>query len=91
VLIPGPAAIFGTSKNPVAAKAFLDLLLSPEGQARIVKGDMHSADPRSASPAGAPPWSEVFARGLPWSEALLERIEADAAGLRTEFNRRVQR
>jgi iron(III) transport system substrate-binding protein len=91
VLIPGPAAILKTSHNPIAAKAFFDLLLSPEGQAVMVRGDMHSADPRVAGPEGAPSFGVLFEKAWPWSETFVEEIERGAEGLRSTFHQVVQK
>lgn len=68
VTIPGYAAIFASTRNPVAAKAFLDLLLSPEGQARMTRGRMFSVDPRQAGPHGEGNLDALLARALPWDE-----------------------
>lgn len=91
VLIPGPVGIFASARNPVAARAFEDLVFSPEGQAVMVKGDMHSPDARQPAPEGAPPWSEVLAKALPWSDDFLNDVERRAAELRATYNERVQR
>lgn len=91
VLIPGPVAIFSSTRNPRAAKAFEDLIFSQEGQKVMVAGDMHSPDARLNAPPGAPSWKEVSERALPWSPELLDRVEREATTLRSTFNERVQR
>ncbi len=74
VIVPGPVGILHGSPNPVAARAFVDLLLSPEGQAIVVeKGDMHGVDPRLEGPAGEPALEGLLQRSQPWSE---ERMRA---------------
>lgn len=90
VIIPGPAAILRGARNPVAARAVMDLLFSEKGQALMVKGDMYAVDPRLPSPAGAPPWPEAVSSALPWSEALAARIAARSAEIRDQFHRIVQ-
>jgi iron(III) transport system substrate-binding protein len=74
VVIPGAVAIFAGTPNPAAARAFVDLLLSPEGQALIVeRGDMHAVDPRLPGPGGLFPLEELLLRSQPWTE---ERLAA---------------
>lgn len=73
VVIPGYVATFAGSKNPVAAKAFIDLMLSREGQRAIVEiGDMNAADPALPGPRGERGLEELIATGMPWSEGLLQ-------------------
>jgi iron(III) transport system substrate-binding protein len=91
VIIPGPIALFKTTHNPQAAKAFADLVFSPEGQAAFVRGDMHSPDERQPAPEGAPTFHDLIEKALPWSEALIEGVEKDAPSIRATFNERVQR
>jgi iron(III) transport system substrate-binding protein len=52
ILIPGDVAILKDTTNPVAARAVVDLILSPDGQAlmRGVDGRMHAVDPRLPPP-----------------------------------------
>ena len=52
VVIPGFAGILKTSRHRHAAQAVIDVLLSEQGQALMVEGDMHAADPRLAGPRG---------------------------------------
>jgi iron(III) transport system substrate-binding protein len=49
-----PVAILSTARNPAAAKAFVDFLLSPEGQQMASDQGYLPADPRIAPPAGFP-------------------------------------
>lgn len=91
VIIPGPIGIFAGTKNPVAAKAFEDLIFSPEGQAVMVRGDMHSPDPRQSAPNGAPPWDELIGKALKWSPELIERVAENASEIRATFNAKVQK
>jgi iron(III) transport system substrate-binding protein len=73
VVIPGYVATFASSKNPVAAKAFIDLVLSREGQRAIVEiGDMNAADPTLPGPRGERNLPDLLATGMPWKPALLQ-------------------
>ncbi|MHB8879697.1 MAG: extracellular solute-binding protein, partial [Myxococcaceae bacterium] len=88
VIVPGYAAIFRSSRNPGAAKALEDLLLSPEGQDAIVKlGDMHAADPRVAGPRGEPGLAELLTRSQAWDEAALERGLTRGAEIKSAFSK----
>jgi iron(III) transport system substrate-binding protein len=49
-----PVAILSTSKNPVAARAFVDFLLSQEGQDLARAQGYIAAHPAVALPAGYP-------------------------------------
>ena len=49
-----PVAILSTAKNPTAAKAFVDFLLSPEGQQMAADQGYIPAHPDIALPAGYP-------------------------------------
>lgn len=49
-----PVAILSTTKNPDAAKAFVDFLLSEEGQTMALKQGYLAAHPKVAVPAGFP-------------------------------------
>ncbi len=49
-----PVAILSTTKNPEAAKAFVDFLLSKEGQELALKQGYLAAHPDVAPPAGFP-------------------------------------
>ncbi len=54
-----PAAILSTAQNPAAAKAFIDFLLSPEGQQLAADMGYLPAHPDIAPPAGFPPREEI--------------------------------
>ena len=88
VLIPGPVAIFQTTRNPVAAKALVDVLMSPEGQRIIVeKGDMHAVDPRLPGPRGEPGLEPLMSRAQPWSPELVERGLTRGGDIKELFSR----
>lgn len=57
--ITEPAAILSTAKSPEAAKAFVDFLLSKEGQELVAKQGNMPIDPQVAPPAGFPKLSEI--------------------------------
>lgn len=91
IVIPGPSAILSSTRNPVAAKALMELVFSAEGQALMVRGDMYAADPSEPPPPGAPPWAEVSTGTLAWSPERLARIGPRTADIRAEFHRVVQK
>lgn len=57
--ITEPVAILSTAKQPDAAKAFVDFLLSKEGQELVVKQGNMPIDPSITPPAGFPKLSEI--------------------------------
>jgi iron(III) transport system substrate-binding protein len=86
VTIPGYAAIFKSTRNPGAAKAFYDLLLSPEGQSAMVRiGLLHAADPRQPGPAKEPGIDALLARSQPWSEQFLDLGVTHGAEIKSAF------
>lgn len=92
VMIPGPVAIFKTTPNPVAAKALVDVLLSPEGQRIIVeKGDMHAVDPRLAGPRGQPGLETLMSRSQPWTPELMEKGLTRGGAIKELFSRAFSR
>jgi iron(III) transport system substrate-binding protein len=92
VLIPGPVAIFQTSRNPVAARALVDVLLSPEAQRLIVeKGDMHAVDPRLGGPRGQPGLDTLLARSQPWTPELLELGLTRGSAIKERFSKAFSR
>jgi len=54
-----PAAILSTAQNPEAAKAFIDFLLSPEGQQLAADQGYLPAHPDITPPEGFPPREEI--------------------------------
>lgn len=92
VVIPGPVAIFRSTRNAVAAKALVDLLLSAEGQRIIVeKGDMHAVDPRFEGPRGAPGLEELMTRSQPWTPELVERGLTRGGAIKEAFSKAFSR
>ncbi|MBL8957585.1 MAG: ABC transporter substrate-binding protein, partial [Myxococcaceae bacterium] len=86
VVVPGFVGIFQSSKNPVAARAVTDVLLSKAAQDLIVSpGDMHAVDPRLPGPRGERSSSELVKSSMPWSDALLDRGERDGAKVKGAF------
>ncbi|MCU0697542.1 MAG: ABC transporter substrate-binding protein [Myxococcaceae bacterium] len=86
VIVPGPVAVLSTSRNPIAAKAFIDVLLSPEGQ-RVIRelGDMHAVDPRQPGPRGLEGIEPLLTKSAPFDEALLDRGLAEGPALKARF------
>ncbi|WP_342377190.1 ABC transporter substrate-binding protein [Myxococcus stipitatus] len=88
VTIPGPVAILAKTPNPVAARAVVDVLLSPEGQRLIVEqGDMHAVDPRLAGPRGEPGVEVLLERTQPWTPELLRQGLVRGGALKESFSR----
>ncbi|MEM1265217.1 MAG: ABC transporter substrate-binding protein [Pseudomonadota bacterium] len=54
-----PVAILSTAQNPTAAKAFVDFLISPEGQQLAADMGYLPAHPDITPPEGFPPLSEI--------------------------------
>jgi iron(III) transport system substrate-binding protein len=54
-----PVAILSTARNPEAAKAFVDFLLSPEGQQLAADMGYLPAHPAITPPEGFPPLSDI--------------------------------
>lgn len=87
VVIPGPAAILSTSRNPLAARAFIDVMLSPEGQELIRSlGDMHAVDPRRAGPRELGNVEALLAKSAVFDEALLDRGLSSGVDVKTRFS-----
>lgn len=87
VVIPGPLAILSTSRNVPAARAFADVVLSPEGQ-RLIRelGDMHSVDPRQPGPRTSPAIDALLTKSAAFDDAFLERGLTDGAALKARFS-----
>ncbi len=67
-----PVAILSTAKNPDAAKAFVDFLISAEGQQLAADMGYLPAHPAIAPPEGFPPLSEIKLLDFDPAKALAE-------------------
>lgn len=67
-----PVAILKSSKNPEAAKAFVDFILSPEGQELARKQGYVPAHPEVALPPGYPARAEIRLMGFDAGKALAD-------------------
>ena len=76
-----PVAILSSANNPEAAKAFVDFLLSKEGQELAASQGYLAAHPEVAPPAGFPPRNEITLMPFDAAKAL-----SDADGNRDRFS-----
>ncbi len=76
--ISEPVAILANTKNPDAAKAFIDFLVSREGQEMAAAQGYMPAHPDVAAPAGFPALADIAILPLDPAEALAT-AEADKA------------
>ncbi|UZF92308.1 ABC transporter substrate-binding protein [Bosea sp. NBC_00550] len=76
-----PVAILKSTKNPEAAKAFIDFLLSKDGQELALKQGYVAAHPDVALPAGYPARSAIKLMSFDAAKAL-----ADEAAARKRFS-----
>lgn len=68
VLIPSPIAISATARNPDAAEAVVDFVLSQPGQKIMVEiGSFYPVRTDVAPPAGAPPLDTITTLDVDWS------------------------
>lgn len=67
-----PVAILSTAKNPDAAKAFVDFLISPDGQKLAADMGYLPAHPDVSPPEGFPPRSEIKLLDFDPAQALAE-------------------
>lgn len=67
-----PVAILRTARNPEAARAFVDFLISREGQELAARQGYLPADPAVAPPAGYPPRGEIAVMGFDPARALAD-------------------
>jgi iron(III) transport system substrate-binding protein len=79
--ISEPVAILKTTKNPALAKAFVDFLLSKDGQDMARKQGYVPADPQVPLPDGYPPRSAITLMKFDAAQAL-----ADAQANTKRFN-----
>jgi iron(III) transport system substrate-binding protein len=81
VSVPSPIAILKGTKNPDASKAFVDYVLSKEGQAFLVKQEVIPVREDVEPPRGQPPASQIKFLPIPYEWAaengamLRERFE----------------
>ncbi len=69
VVIPSPIAITAGAKNPGAAEAVADFIMSQAGQKMVVEiGSFYPARSDVDPPAGAPPLDTITAIGMDWDE-----------------------
>jgi iron(III) transport system substrate-binding protein len=89
ILVPSPIAITAHSGNPDAAKRIYDFMLSDAGQNALAQqGFMYSPFDHIAPPAGARPWSEVFATALVvWSPEYLHETREARETIKSTFSR----
>lgn len=86
VVVPGDVGIFASSRNPDAAKAFVDALYSREVQEVLVKtGGMHAVDPRVEAPAGVPSLEELLQKSAPWDDEVLQLGVREGAQVKAAF------
>ncbi|WP_204985671.1 ABC transporter substrate-binding protein [Microvirga pakistanensis] len=74
-----PVAILKTTKNPDAARAFVDFLLSREGQELALKQGYIAAHPAVALPAGYPPREQIKVMPFDAAKALADETANKAA------------
>ena len=67
-----PVAILSTARNPEAARAFVDFLLSPEGQQLAADQGYLPAHPDITPPQGFPPREQITLMRFDPSEALAD-------------------
>ncbi|ALM74483.1 ABC transporter substrate-binding protein [Thermococcus barophilus] len=81
VLIPSPIAILKTTKNPEAAKAFVDFLLSKDVQELLVQYGIIPARVDIAPPEGAPSIDKIPQIQIDW-----EKLSAQLEDIRNKFS-----
>lgn len=87
VTIPGYVALFASTRNPVAAKAFYDLLLSPEGQNAVVApGLMHAPEIHHAGPDHLGDTSWLLDHSRPWTPELVTWGVEKSASIKEAFS-----
>jgi iron(III) transport system substrate-binding protein len=74
-----PVAILKSTKNPDAARAFVDFLLSKDGQELALKQGYIAAHPAVALPAGYPVRDQIKVMGFDAAKALADEIKNKAA------------
>lgn len=71
-VVTEPVAIMSNSKNPEAAKAFVDFVLSPEGQQLVLEQGFLPADASLPVPQGFPPRDSIKLMPLDAAKALAD-------------------
>ena len=71
-IVTEPVAIMSNSKNPEAAKAFVDFVLSPEGQKLVLEQGFLPADASLPVPQGFPPRETIKLMPLDAAKALAD-------------------
>jgi iron(III) transport system substrate-binding protein len=89
VLVPGPVAITAGCPNPAGARAVVDTVLSPEGQAVMTSGDMYAVLPDVPPPDGAPALQDLAVRA--WPAGFVDRVSEGAAELKDRWAALVSR
>jgi iron(III) transport system substrate-binding protein len=74
-----PVAILKSTKYPDAARAFVDFLLSKDGQELALKQGYIAAHPAVALPAGYPVRDQIKVMGFDAAKALADEIKNKAA------------
>ncbi len=85
ITVPGPIALTTDCRNPTAARAVYDFVLSPEGQAVIVGGDMYGVLPDTPPPKGAPPLADIPIRA--WPDGFVEEVAATRGAIKERYTR----
>lgn len=73
-----PVAILKTTRNPEAAKAFVDFVLSKDGQELALKQGYIAAHPAVALPAGYPSRDQIKVMGFDAAKALADETKNKA-------------
>ncbi len=81
VLIPSPIAIMKTTKNPDAAKAFVDFLLSKEVQELLVQYKIIPARTDVKPPEGTPSVSDIPKIDIDW-----QKLSSQLEDIRNKFS-----
>jgi iron(III) transport system substrate-binding protein len=86
VSIPGPVALLAGSDNPRGAEAVWEVLMSPAGQAAMVRGRMHAPSRRVAAPPGAPGLEVLEGSAFGWTPEFLQAVEQESGAIKTRYD-----
>lgn len=75
ISVASPLAIFKASKNPDSAKAFIDYVISKEGQEFLVKQGVIPVRKDVPSPKGQPPLDKIKFLPIPYEWAAQNSVE----------------